>query len=159
MCDKAVDTYPSTIKFVPKCSKTKEMCHRAVHGCSFVFDVILDKYKIQELWNLVVSLYIPFIVYFPNKYITQEICDEAANDSEASLKLISDWFVTSKMIKNLSAALYADENLLCFNEDSVDAVCHYNKMVIVNSDLNNTSLDDNSNEEDPITVILIRHFA
>ena len=45
-----------------------------------------------------------------------------ANDSEASLKLISDWFVTSKMIKNLSAALYADENLLYFNEDSVDAV-------------------------------------
>ena len=75
------------------------------------------------------------------------------------MKLISDWFVTSKMIKNLSAALYADENLLCFNEGSVDAVCHYNKMVIVNSDLNNTSLDDNSNEEDPITVILIRNFA
>ena len=77
MCDKAVDTYPSIIKFVPKCSKTKEVCHRAVHGCSFVFDVIFDKYKIQELWNLVVSLYIPFIVYFPNNYITQEMRDEA----------------------------------------------------------------------------------
>ena len=26
MCDKAVDTYPSTIKFVPECFMTQEMC-------------------------------------------------------------------------------------------------------------------------------------
>ena len=33
MCDKAVDTYPSTIQFVPKCYKTQEMCYKAVHRC------------------------------------------------------------------------------------------------------------------------------
>ena len=33
MCDKAVDTYPSTIQFVPECYKTQEMCYKAVHRC------------------------------------------------------------------------------------------------------------------------------
>ena len=28
MCDKAVSTYPSTIKFVPGCYKTQEMCDK-----------------------------------------------------------------------------------------------------------------------------------
>ena len=39
------------------------------------------------------------------------MCDKAVNDSLATLKLISNWFVTNKMIKNLFLALYADENL------------------------------------------------
>ena len=38
--------------------------------------------------------------------------DEAVDDSLAALKLISSWFVTSKMIKNLYTALYTDENKL-----------------------------------------------
>ena len=118
MCDKAVDTYPSTIKLVSECCKTQEICHRAVHRCIFAFDSIPDKYKTQEIFNLVVSLYPCFTVYCPNKYITQEMCDEAVEDSLVALKLIPDWFVTNKMIKKLLTALYADENILYFNEDS-----------------------------------------
>ena len=60
------------------------------------------------------------------------------------------------MIKKLFAALYANENILYFNEDSGDAVFNYNEMGIANSDLNNISLDDNFDEEDPDTVILVR---
>ena len=42
----------------------------------------------------------PFlIVYYPDRYKTQRMCDEVVNDSLATLKLISDWFVISKMIK------------------------------------------------------------
>ena len=55
MCDEA-DTYPSTIKFVLECYKTKRMCHRAIYRCFFVFDSISDKYKIQEM-NLLMILY------------------------------------------------------------------------------------------------------
>ena len=33
------------------------------------------------------------------------MCDEAGDNSLAALKFISDWFVTSKMIKNLYTAL------------------------------------------------------
>ena len=39
------------------------------------------------------------------------MCDEAVDDSLAALKLILDWSVTSKVIKKLYTALYAD-NLL-----------------------------------------------
>ena len=42
-----------------------------------------------------------FIVYCPDKYITQRICDEAVDDSLAALKLIPDWFDASKMISKI----------------------------------------------------------
>ena len=46
------------------------------------------------------------------------MCDEAVDDSLAGLKLIPDWFVTSKMIKKRLTALYADENILYFKGGS-----------------------------------------
>ena len=61
----------------------------------------------------------PFlIVYCPDKYITQEMCNETVDDSIATLKLIPDWFDTSEMIKKLFTSLYADENILYFDEGS-----------------------------------------
>ena len=48
----------------------------------------------------------PFLrVYCSDKYKTQRMCDKAVNDSLAALKLISDWFVTSKRIKIFFTAL------------------------------------------------------
>ena len=47
------------------------------------------------------------------------MCDEALNDSLAALKLIRNWFVTSKMIKKLFTVLHADEHTLYFNEEIV----------------------------------------
>ena len=42
----------------------------------------------------------PFlIIYCPDKFKIQRMCDEAVDDFLAALKLISDWFVTSKIIK------------------------------------------------------------
>ena len=68
----------------------------------------------------------PFlIVYYPDRYKTQRMCDEAVNDSLATLKLISDWFVISKMIKNLFTALYANDNILYFIEDYCNVVFSY----------------------------------
>ena len=87
------------------------------------------------------------------------MCDEAVDDSLVALKLISDWFVTSKMIKKLFTALYADENILYCNEDSGDAVFNYNEMGIVNINHNHINLDNNFEEHDPDTVILIRLLA
>ena len=51
------------------------------------------------------------IVYCPDKYIAQKMCAEALDYSLAVLKLIPDWFVTTKMIKKLFTALYADKNI------------------------------------------------
>ena len=40
--------------------------------------------------------------------------DEAVDDSPAALKLITDWFITSKIIKKLYTALHADNGLVFF---------------------------------------------
>ena len=87
------------------------------------------------------------------------MCDEAVDDSLAALKLIPDWFVTSKMIKKLYTVLYADDGLLSFDEDSGDVKFCCNEMVILSVNFNNINLDNNFDEDDPDTIILIRLLA
>ena len=103
----------------------------------------------------------PFlIVYCPDKYITQNKCDEAVDDCLATLELIPDWFVTSKMFKKLYTALYADENMLYFNEDSSDVTFCCNEMCILSVNLHNINLYSNfDDDDDPGTIILIRLLA
>ena len=60
----------------------------------------------------VVSEYPFSILYCPDEYKTQRMCDKAVDDSLASLKLIRDGFVTSKMITKIFTSFYADENTL-----------------------------------------------
>ena len=45
MCDKAVNTYLSTTKFVHGCFRTHEMRDEAVNRCFFVFDSIPNQYE------------------------------------------------------------------------------------------------------------------
>ena len=49
--------------------------------------------------------------YIPEKYKTQQMFDETVDDFLPTLNFVFDWFVTSKMIKKLFTALYADENM------------------------------------------------
>ena len=132
------------------------MCDKAVNSYFFLFDSIPDWCKTQEMCDRAVSDYPFLIVYYPNKYISQKTCDEAVDDSLAAMKLIPDWFFTSKMIKNLFTASYADENILYFNDDSGNVVFSCNEMGILNIDINNINLDNNFDEDDPGTIILIR---
>ena len=64
------------------------MGYKAVHRCFFVFDSTPKQYETQETFDIVVFLYPFLIIHCPDKYITQKMCDEAA-----------DWLVTSKLIK------------------------------------------------------------
>ena len=64
------------------------------------------------------------------------------------------------MIKKYFIDLYADENILYFNEDSSNVVFNCNGMGILNIDLNNINLEDtNFEEDDPDTIILIKLLA
>ena len=51
--------------------------------------------------------------------------------------------------------MYAEETLFYFDEDSGNVVFSCNKMVILNIDLNNINLDNNFDEDDLDTIILI----
>ena len=53
------------------------MCDKAVNRLFFAFDSIHDQYKTQEMGDTVVSEDPSLIVYCPDKYKTQRICDEA----------------------------------------------------------------------------------
>ena len=87
------------------------------------------------------------------------MCDEAFDDSLAALKLLPNWFVTSKIIKKLYIALYTDDNILYFNEDSGNVILFCNEMGIHNIDLNNINPDNNFDENDCKTIILVRLLA
>ena len=69
------------------------------------------------------------------------------------MKIIPDWLVTSKMIKKLFNALYIDDNILHFSEDSCNVVFSCNETDIFNIDLNNIDLDNNFDEDDPDTIL------
>ena len=45
MCDKSVDTHPSTIQSVSKCYKTPEMCYKAVYRYFFYLILFLINIK------------------------------------------------------------------------------------------------------------------
>ena len=44
------------------------------------------------------------IVSSPDRYQTQRMCDEVIDDCLAALKLIPNWFVTSKILMKLDNA-------------------------------------------------------
>ena len=60
------------------------------------------------------------------------------------------------MSKELYTALYADENMLYYNEDSVNVVFSCNQMGIFNKDLNNIDVSNNFDEDFPDTNIFIK---
>ena len=78
MYDQAVNTYTSIIGFVPECL-TQTMCNKAVERCFlyqilFLINIKLQKCIIELLLNDPL-----LIVYCPDKYITQKMCDESVD--------------------------------------------------------------------------------
>ena len=85
------------------------------------------------------------------------MCDKVVDDCLAALKFVPAWFLTSKMIKKLFTALYADGNILYFDEDSGNVTFRFNEMGTLSVNLNNINRDDtNNDEDDPNTIIHIR---
>ena len=54
--------------------------------------------------------------------------------------------------------MYADENMLYFNEDSRNVVFNYNETSIRNIDLNCIKLDDNNFDKDDPEIIIMSDF-
>ena len=67
--DKAVNTYPSTIKLLPEYCKTPKMSDKAVNRRFFVLvcGSFPDWYKTQEMCHRVVSEDSFSTVYFPDR--------------------------------------------------------------------------------------------
>ena len=74
--------------------------------------------------------------------------DKAIDESLATLKLIPNWFVTSKMINEFSTALYGDKNILYFKGDFGNVALSCKEKGLLNIDLNNINLDNSFDEDD-----------
>ena len=157
MCGKTADDNPDGLEYVSNRYKTQEMCNKAINDYSIAIEFVPDRYKSQKMCDRVV-LKSPFSLrYVPNQYKTQKMCRKAVDDCLAPLKFVPYRFVMSKMIKKLFTDLYADENILFFNEDSSNTVFNCNEMGVLNIDLNCINLDDNNfDEDDPDTIIHVR---
>ena len=49
------------------------------------------------------------------------MCDEAVDNCLAALKFIPDWFVTSEMLQKFLNALLANNDILFFDKDFINA--------------------------------------
>ena len=87
------------------------------------------------------------------------MCDKTVDVCLAALKFVPDWFVISKMIKKLFTDLYADKNILYFDEDFGNFLFNCNEMGIFNTDLNCINLNDNHFDEDILVLLFMSEFC
>ena len=74
----------------------------------------------------------PFMLGFClNRYKTQGMCDETADDCLAALKFIPDWFVTSKMLEKLDNPLQVNADTLFCNDDLYKVMFFANQIHIL----------------------------
>ena len=143
MCNKVVDTYPSAIQFFPECGK-------AVDTCPFVFDSVPDRYKPQDMCDKA-AFEEPFMLkYFLDRYKTKEMYDNVADVCLPALKLTPDWFVADKMFEKFEYVVFFNDDI-----DYTLILLHYLAIFISFFKL----LDNNSDEDDPETIVLARLIA
>ena len=85
--------------------------------------------------------------------------DEAVDDCLVALKFIPDWFVTSKMLEKFDNALHANDDILSYNKnfDKVTFIANQRHTLAVV--LDKINLDNDFDEDDPNTMIHVRHLA
>ena len=87
------------------------------------------------------------------------MCNETVDDPLVALKLIPNWFVTSKMIKKLFYCFVWRWWFTLFVEDSGDVTFFCNEMGILSVNSNCINLDNNFDEDDPDAIIRISFFG
>ena len=109
----------------------------------------------------VVSKNLFLLIYCPERYKTQKMCDESVDDCLTALNFIPDWSVTNKMLENFHDTLNANDDILFFNEDFSKVKFFANQMGILGVDLDKVNLDDANNfyEDDPDTIFHVGLLA
>ena len=157
MCYKIVNTHSSTIELVPECCKTQKMCDKPFNKSFLAFFYTLDQYETQNMCDRIITVDPFSLRYAHYQYNIQKMFDKTVDDCLPALKFVPDWFVKSKTIKVLFAALYADKNILYFHEDSSNVMLNCYGMGIRDIDLSNINLSDTNYEKDnPDTIIHVR---
>ena len=72
--------------------------------CPFTFDAVPDRYKTQEMCDQAVSNDPFTLTHYLHIYKTQEMCHKAVDDFKPALKFIPNWFVNSDIVEHLDDA-------------------------------------------------------
>ena len=96
------------------------MCDEAVDTCLFVFDFVPDWYKTQEICDCdKVALKASFMLkYYRDRYKNKQMCGKAVHTFLPTLKFVSNWFDTNKMLKILAGIVLSNNDIVFVNEDS-----------------------------------------
>ena len=98
--------------------------------------------------------------YCLDRYNTQKIYNKAIDIFLPTLKFVTDSFVTSKMIKKLDDALFANDDINFVNEDSNYVTFFNDERDFFRVDHDKINLDDvGFIEDDPGTIIHVRLMA
>ena len=88
------------------------------------------------------------------------MCDKAVDAFLPALKLVTDWFVKSKMIKRIDNAIFSNNYIIFVNEDANRVNFFSGEMVLFSVDHNKINLDVHDfDEDDPKTIIHVRPIA
>ena len=120
MCDKVILENEGTFMFVSECYKNQKMCNKAIDNYADALEFISEWYKSNKIsaikkWNKAVGIYPSAIQFGPECYKIQERRDKAVDHFPPALKFVSVWFVTSKLIKKLDDAIFANDNIIFIN--------------------------------------------
>ena len=86
-------------------------------------------------------------------YKTLEMCDKAVDNFLPTLEFVPDWIASSKMIIMLYNALFADDDILFFDEDSGNVIFSTDELGILRLNLNINLDDTKLYEDDPKSII------
>ena len=113
MCNKAANTYPPTIPFVPEYYKTQEICGKAVNRwVFFVFDSVHDPYKTAKMCDWVIYEDPFMLTYCHSTYETQKNVWWSCSSFPGSSKIYSWLDCTSKMLEKFHDALLTNDDTL-----------------------------------------------
>ena len=132
-------------------------CDKAADTCPFAFGSVPDLYKSQEMYDKVVFKEPFMLKYCLDRYKTQKICDKAVVFLP-TLKFVSDWFVTNKMLEKSYVAFSNDDRVFA-NEDSDNATFFSDDISLNTIDLNINLDDANFDKDDLETIIHVRLMA
>ena len=98
--------------------------------------------------------------YCINRYKTQEMCNKNIDFCLTALKIVSDWFVLTKMPENVDDTVLSNDDIGFGDIESDTVTLFSNAPGLVNEDLDNINLgDDNFQEDDTANVTLVKLTA
>ena len=132
----AVVENDETLTFVPDSHKNKKINNQAVDNYADALQFVPDCYKSQKMFNKAIDIYLSAIKFVPERFKTWEMCVKAVDDFRPISKFVPDWVVTNEIIKKLYIALFPDDYILFFEEDSGNVTFSSDETRILSVDFN-----------------------